>query len=347
MEKLVIRSPDDWHCHLRDGDFLQRTVVDQATQFSRSLIMPNLQPPVETLVEARAYRQFILEHLPDSLEFDPLMTLYLTPRSDPLQLMKAAQSASVKAVKLYPKGATTHSDFGVNNLEAMYPCLDVMQQHGLILCVHGEVTDRAVDIFDREKVFLEQSLEPIRRQFPALKIVLEHITTADSVEFVQCYRDNTAATITPHHLLINRNDLLVGGIKPHYYCLPVVKRRRHQEALIQAATSGESCFFLGTDSAPHVRSKKESSCGCAGIYSAHAAIELYAEAFEKAGKLPFLEDFASRFGAEFYGLPLNTNTITLRRQAWTVPEVLSFGDEVLVPFFAGKTLQWKLDHEAK
>tara|TARA_B100002051_G_C16675895_1_gene607096 strand:- start:228 stop:1265 length:1038 start_codon:yes stop_codon:yes gene_type:complete len=345
MDILELRAPDDWHCHLRDGFYLNRTVTDQARQFQRSIIMPNLQPPVTTVVEANAYRQFILEHVPEGRCFEPLMTLYLTPSMDPAQIIKAKQFANVHAVKLYPQGATTHSEHGVASLAEVYPLLSVMQDVDMVLAVHGEVTQPSVDIFDREARFLEQELAPIIERFPRLRIVLEHISSRQSVEFVQQAGPCVAATITPHHLLLNRNDLLVGGIKPHHYCLPIVKRQQDQSALIAAAVSGNAKFFLGTDSAPHSQQNKESACGCAGIYSAHAALELYAEVFEREQALHRLEDFASRFGAEFYRLPLNTSTVRLRREPWVVPDHVTFGDTQLVPFFAGQTLQWKYQYD--
>lgn len=342
MEKLIIRRPDDWHCHLRDGHYLARTAVDQAHQFRRSIVMPNLQPPVTTVEHAVSYRQNILSYLRDDTPFEPLMTLYLTPQCDHEQLVKAQQSPFIKAIKLYPKGATTNSESGVNCLKEIYPCLASMEQLGLVLAVHGEVTDPHVDIFDREAVFLERALSDIVETFPKLKVVLEHISTQEAVNFVRQAGDCVAATITPHHLLLNRNHLLSGGIKPHYYCLPIVKKRQDQQALLEAAVSGDGSFFLGTDSAPHAKHQKESACGCAGVYSAHAAIELYAQVFEEQGALDQLENFSSRFGAEFYGMPLNDDCVTLQRAPWQVPDFFEFGQDVVVPLFAGRTLQWKL-----
>ena len=342
MNQIELRAADDWHCHLRDGYFLNRTVSDQARQFQRAIVMPNLLPPVTTMVEVNAYRQFIIEHIPEGAVFEPLMTLYLTPACQPAELVKAKESGVVHAVKLYPQGATTHSDAGISKLSSVYPVLEVMEELDIVLAVHGEVTQPDVDIFDREAQFLEQELAPILSRFPQLRVVLEHVSTAQAVAFVQQSGSRVAATITPHHLLLNRNDLLAGGIKPHHYCLPIVKTRQDQQALVAAAVSGNPQFFLGTDSAPHVQSKKESACGCAGIYSAHAALELYAEVFEQQQALHRLEDFASRFGAEFYGLPLNTQTVKLAREPWVVPDTLVFGESQLVPFYAGKTLQWKL-----
>lgn len=339
---LTITRPDDWHLHLRDDAALNRTVIDSARQFSRAIVMPNLRPPVTTTQMAKAYRQRILSVLPDNAEFEPLMTLYLTDNTPASEIETAVDSGIVKAVKLYPAGATTNSDAGVTDLKHCSATLETMQKLGLPLLIHGEVTDHDIDIFDREKRFIDDKLIPLLHDFPDLKVVFEHITTADAAQFVEASGPNLAATITPHHLLFNRNDLLVGGIRPHYFCLPVLKRNTHQQALLQAATSGNSKFFLGTDSAPHPRQSKENSCGCAGIYSAHAAIELYAEAFEAMDALDKLEGFASFYGADFYGLPRNDSQITLHKQAWQVPEKLAFADTELVPLRAGETMQWQL-----
>ncbi len=339
---LTITRPDDWHLHLRDDAALNRTVIDSARQFSRAIVMPNLRPPVTTTQMAKAYRQRILSVLPDNAEFEPLMTLYLTDNTPASEIETAVDSGIVKAVKLYPAGATTNSDAGVTDLKHCSATLETMQKLGLPLLIHGEVTDHDIDIFDREKRFIDDKLIPLLHDFPDLKVVFEHITTADAAQFVEASGPNLAATITPHHLLFNRNDLLVGGIRPHYFCLPVLKRNTHQQALLQAATSGNSKFFLGTDSAPHPRHSKENSCGCAGIYSAHAAIELYAEAFEAMDAIDKLEGFASFYGADFYGLPRNDSQITLHKQAWQVPEKLAFADTELVPLRAGETMQWQL-----
>ncbi len=313
-----------------------------ARQFARAIIMPNLSPPVTTTALALAYRQRILDALPAGCDFQPLMTLYLTDDTSPDEISRAKSSGMVFAVKLYPAGATTNSDSGVTHLQKIYPALAAMEACGLPLLIHGEVTDPAVDVFDRERVFIEQKLIPLTQQFPGLKIVFEHITTKDAVDFVLGSGNHIAATITPQHLLLNRNAMLVGGIHPHNYCLPVLKRETHRKALIAAATSGREKFFLGTDSAPHAKGAKESACGCAGIYSAHAALELYATAFEHAHALDRLEGFASHFGADFYGLPRNTGSITLERREHTLATEMAFANDTLIPFFAGKTLAWKL-----
>lgn len=339
---LTITRPDDWHLHLRDDAALNRTVIDSARQFSRAIIMPNLRPPVTSTQMAKAYRQRILSVLPDNADFEPLMTLYLTDNTPPSEIEIAVNSGIVNAVKLYPAGVTTNSDAGVTNLKHCRATLAAMQKLGLPLLVHGEVTDHDIDIFDREKRFIDDKLIPLLHDFPDLKVVFEHITTSDAVQFVKSSGANLAATITPHHLLFNRNDLLVGGIRPHYFCLPVLKRNTHQQALLEAATSDNPKFFLGTDSAPHTRHSKENACGCAGIYSAHAAIELYAEAFEAMDALDKLEGFASFYGADFYGLPRNDSQITLHKQAWKVPETLAFADTELVPLRAGETMQWQI-----
>lgn len=339
---LTITRPDDWHLHLRDDAALTRTVIDTARQFARAIIMPNLRPPVTTTQMATDYRQRILAVLPDNTDFQPLMTLYLTDNTPADEIKTAVNSGIVKAVKLYPAGATTNSDAGVTDLKNCYSTLETMQKLGIPLLVHGEVTDHDIDIFDREKRFIDDKLIPLLNDFPELKVVFEHITTADAANFVSEAGANLAATITPHHLLYNRNDLLVGGIRPHYFCLPVLKRNTHQQALLTAATSGNPKFFLGTDSAPHARHTKENSCGCAGIYSAHAAIELYAEAFEAMDALDKLEGFASFYGADFYGLPRNQTQITLHKQSWQVPETLPFADSELVPLRAGEPVNWQI-----
>lgn len=342
MTQITFTRPDDWHLHLRDDSALKRTVPDTARVFARAIVMPNLRPPVTTVDLAQTYRHRILSALPAGQAFEPLMTLYLTDNTRADEIRRAKDSGFVHAVKLYPAGATTNSDAGVTDLKHCYSALEAMQELGMPLLVHGEVTSPDIDVFDREKVFIDRVLAPLLRDFPSLKVVFEHITTADAASFVASADERIAATITPHHLLLNRNDLLVGGIHPHHYCLPVLKRNTHQQALIKAATSGSAKFFLGTDSAPHPRSGKESSCGCAGIYSAHAAIELYAEAFDAAGALDKLEAFASFHGPDFYGLPRNTETITLNKQSWQVPETLEFADSQLVPMRAGAEIQWQL-----
>lgn len=344
MKTLTIRQPDDFHIHLRDGNKLNRTVTDAAKQFGRVLAMPNLLPPVTTPNIAREYRGQILKYKPACLDFTPYTTLYLTDNTTPEVIAEAAKDPFILACKLYPAGATTNSQNGVTDIKGLYPTLEAMEKHGLVLCVHGEVTDAHIDVFDREALFIEQILTPITKKFPQLKIALEHITTKQAVEFVMQSSKNIAATITAHHLLLNRNDLLVGGIKPHYYCLPILKRQKHQKILIEAATSGNPKFFLGTDSAPHSIANKQSACGCAGIYTAYAAIELYAQAFEAADALDKLENFASRFGAEFYSLPLNKKSITLIKKNWTVPNTLDFGDEQLQPLLAGEALHWQLEN---
>ncbi|MDO3388214.1 dihydroorotase [Gilvimarinus sp. SDUM040013] len=343
--EITLLRPDDWHIHLRDGDSLARTVPDAAAQFARSIVMPNLVPPVTNADQARAYRERIVTAVPANARFEPLMVLYLTDNTQPEDIA-AAKAAGVVACKLYPAGATTNSDSGVTDVKNIYPVLDAMQREGLLFLVHGEVTDSAIDIFDREKIFLETILSGVVKDFPELKIVLEHITTQDAAEFVKAAGPKVAATITAHHLLYNRNHMLVGGIKPHYYCLPILKRMTHQDALIAAATSGNPKFFLGTDSAPHAKSKKEAACGCAGSYTAYSAIELYAEAFERAGALDKLEGFASHFGPDFYGLTRNTDTVTLKREPWQLPQTLPYLDETIVPLCAGETLNWKLARNA-
>ena len=341
-DSLTIARPDDWHLHLRDGAALGDTVAATARCFARAIVMPNLVPPVTTTAQALAYRERILAAQPDhGPQLQPLMVLYLTDNTPPSAIAQAV-SAGIVAAKLYPAGATTNSDAGVTDIRHIYPVLEAMQRAGMLLLVHGEVTHAGIDIFDREKVFIEQTLARVVTDFPSLKIVFEHITTADAAAFVAGGPDTLAATITAHHLLYNRNHMLAGGIRPHYYCLPILKRQDHQQALIEAAISGNPRFFLGTDSAPHAVGSKESSCGCAGCYSAPVAIELYAEAFERAGALDRLEAFASHFGADFYGLPRNSDSITLQRQPWTVPEQLALGEQVIKPLCAGETLNWQL-----
>jgi dihydroorotase len=339
MEKITLIRPDDWHLHLRDGDMLAAVLPDTARQFARAIVMPNLKPPVRTLADAKAYRERILAALPAGLRFDPLMTLYLTDNTDPEDVAHAHASGIVQAVKYYPAGATTNSDSGVSDIRKVDGVLQVMQEIGMPLLLHGEVTDPEIDIFDREAVFIDRVLTPLLRRMPRLKVVLEHITTRQAAEFVSSAPDNIAATITAHHLLYNRNAMFQGGMRPHYYCLPVLKRETHRHALIEAAVSGSPKFFLGTDSAPHARHAKEASCGCAGIYSAHAALELYAEAFDQAGALDRLEAFASFHGPDFYGLPRNTETITLIRETTTVSAEHAAG---IVPLRAGETLAWRL-----
>ena len=342
MDRITLARPDDWHLHLRDGPALGSVVGDSARRFARAIVMPNLKPAVRTTQQALHYRERILAALPDEARFEPLMTLYLTDDTPPEEIARARLSGRVFGVKLYPAGATTHSDEGVTRLSRCFHTLEKMQEVGLPLLVHGESTDPAIDVFDREKAFLEEVLSPAIERFPRLKVVLEHITTRDAAQFVEVTGENVAATITAHHLLMNRNALFMGGIRPHHYCLPVLKREEHREALVEAATSGNPKFFLGTDSAPHSRSAKESACGCAGIYTAHAAIELYATAFDEAGALDKLEAFASLNGPGFYGVPVNEEKITLVREEWKVPERLTFGAEELVPLRAGETIAWKL-----
>jgi dihydroorotase len=339
---LTITRPDDWHLHLRDGDSLRAVLPDTARRFGRAIVMPNLLPPVRGLDDARAYRERILAALPGGMSFDPLMTLYLTESTDPSEIGRAKASGLVHAVKYYPAGATTNSQSGVTDLARCDAVFAAMQEAGLPLLVHGEVTDPQVDIFDREAVFIERHLQRIVDAFPRLKLVLEHVTTREGVDFVRQARDGVAATLTAHHLLLNRNEIFRGGIRPHAYCLPVLKRESHRQALLAAATSGSPRFFLGTDSAPHPRHAKEASCGCAGVYTSHAAIELYAEAFDSVGALDKLEGFASFHGAEFYGLPRNTDTITLVRRDWNVPAELAMGEHRLVPMRAGESVAWQL-----
>ncbi|MDP1525927.1 MAG: dihydroorotase [Rhodocyclaceae bacterium] len=343
MQTITITRPDDWHLHLRDGDAMKAVLPDTARRFARAIVMPNLKPPVTTVAQAAAYRERILAALPAGSTFDPLMTLYLTDRLPADEIDKAKASGFVHAVKLYPAGATTNSDAGVTDLKHCHATLARMEALGLPLLVHGEVTDPAVDIFDREAIFIEQVLQPLFKDFPALKVVLEHITTQDGAQFVASTGANVAATITAHHLLLNRNAIFSGGIRPHHYCLPVLKREKHRQALVTAATSGNPKFFLGTDSAPHAKTAKEAACGCAGCYTAHAGIELYAEAFEAAGALDKLEGFASFHGADFYGLPRNTEKITLVREPWAVPATQSYlPNDPIVPLRAGETIAWRI-----
>ena len=340
--ELTLTRPDDWHLHVRDADVLSSVVPHTARQFARAIIMPNLQPPVTTTEQALAYRERILAAVPAGTDFNPLMTLYLTDNTAPEEIARARASGLVQAVKLYPAGATTHSDAGVTDIANTHAALEAMQEHGLPLLVHAEVTDPAIDVFDREAVFIERHLAPLTERFPALRVVLEHVTTRDGIQFVTAASDNVAATITAHHLLLNRNAMFRGGMQPHAYCLPVLKRELHREALLEAATSGSPKFFLGTDSAPHARERKETSCGCAGIYTAHAALELYAEAFEQAGALDRLEDFASHFGPDFYGLPRNADSVTLEQTDWQVPDSYPLGASNVIPMYAGETLHWRL-----
>ena len=341
LNTLTITRPDDWHLHVRDGEPLHTVVPHTAAQFGRAIIMPNLRPPVTTAQQALEYKQRILAAVPAGVQFEPLMTLYLTDRLPPEEIARAKE-AGVVAAKLYPAGATTNSDAGVTDLRNIYPTLEAMQKAGMPLLVHGEVTSADIDLFDREAVFIDQQLIPLRRDFPELKIVFEHITTKEAAEYVASSDAYTAATITAHHLLYNRNAIFTGGIRPHYYCLPVLKRETHRLALVQAATSGSSKFFLGTDSAPHPAHLKEHASGCAGCYTAHAAMELYAEAFDNAGALDQLEAFASFNGPAFYNLPRNQGTLTLRRESWTTPESFAFGEAELKPLRAGEALAWRV-----
>lgn len=340
--RITLTRPDDWHLHLRDGEAMQAVLPHSARQFARAIVMPNLRPPVTTVAAAADYRRRILAALPAGMAFEPLMTLYLTDNTPVDEIRRAVESGFVKAVKLYPAGATTNSDAGVTDLARCDAALTEMERVGLPLLVHGEVTDPAIDIFDREKVFLDTVLQPLLARHPALRVVCEHITTRDAAQFVASAGANVAATITAHHLLYNRNAIFAGGVRPHYYCLPVLKRETHREALVAAATSGSPKFFLGTDSAPHARHTKEAACGCAGCYTALAALELYAEAFDRAGALDRLEAFASFHGADFYRLPRNAATVTLEREAWTLPESLPYGGDRLVPLRAGEPVSWRL-----
>ncbi|EEB77856.1 dihydroorotase, homodimeric type [marine gamma proteobacterium HTCC2148] len=343
MNELTITRPDDWHVHLRDGAALEQTCADMARYFGRVIVMPNLTPPATSVAQALTYRDRITAAMSNApRQFEPLMVLYLTDQTDAAEINLAAASDFVHGVKLYPAGATTNSDAGVAELDGLFPVLAAMEEADLPLLVHGEVTDHHIDIFDREKVFIDRHLEPIAKRFPGLRIVFEHITTRDAVQFVREAGNNVAATITAHHLMFNRNDMLVGGIRPHYYCLPILKRNVHQNELMEAASSGNPKFFLGTDSAPHTRQSKESDCGCAGVYTAHAAIEFYAEVFDQLGALDKLEGFASHFGADFYRLPRNSDTVTLRKEEWQVPAQLPLGEDTLTPLAAGETIAWKV-----
>jgi dihydroorotase len=345
---LTLARPDDWHLHLRDGAAMQAVLPDTARRFGRAIVMPNLKPPVTTVAQAAAYRARILAALQgvenEGMKFEPLMTLYLTDNTPADEIYRAQDSGFIHAVKYYPAGATTNSDSGVTDLARAYPAIAALEAVGMPLLLHGEVVDTAIDIFDREAVFIERQLRRLLETFPALKVVLEHVTTKDGVDFVAAAGPHVAGTLTAHHLLYNRNALFVGGIRPHYYCLPVLKRELHRQALVTAATSGNPKFFLGTDSAPHAKGAKEAACGCAGCYTAHAAIELYAEVFDAAGALDKLEAFASFHGADFYGLPRNRDTISLRRAAWTVPAALPYSDgESLIPLRAGESIAWQLE----
>ncbi|UAW99558.1 dihydroorotase [Halopseudomonas nanhaiensis] len=341
-DRLTLIRPDDWHIHLRDGDVLRHTVNDAARVFSRAIIMPNLVPPVRDGDQAQGYRERIEAARPAGSTFQPLMVLYLTNQTSPEIIRSAYRNGQAIAAKLYPAGATTNSDSGVTALEHIYPALEAMAEVGMPLLVHGEVTHAEVDIFDREKAFIDQQLIKLVERFPTLRVVFEHITTADAAEFVMGASDRIGATITAHHLLYNRNHLLAGGVRPHFYCLPILKRQRHQQALCDAVISGSNKFFLGTDSAPHARHAKEAACGCAGCYTAYAAIELYAEAFDSLGVLEKLEAFASFNGPDYYGLPRNTDTITLVRESWTAPDQLPFGDHMVIPLRAGETINWRV-----
>jgi len=341
-KQLTITRPDDWHLHLRDGEALRAVVADTAKQFGRAIVMPNLRPPVTTTELAIAYRERIMQALPANTGFEPLMTLYLTDNTRAEEIEKAKASNIVHGVKLYPAGATTNSDSGVTSIDKCTEAFAAMQAVGLPLLVHAEVTDADIDVFDRERVFIDRHMKPLIENYPNLRVVFEHITTKDAADFVSTAGKNVAATITVHHLLLNRNDMFRGGIRPHHYCLPILKREEHRLALVKAATSGNPKFFLGTDSAPHAKNAKESACGCAGMYTAHAAIELYAEVFEAANTLDKLEAFASFYGADFYGLPRNTDTITLVKQSWQVPESYPYEEDVLVPLRAGQAINWKI-----
>ncbi|MFZ8928197.1 MAG: dihydroorotase [Gammaproteobacteria bacterium] len=342
MQEITLVRPDDWHLHLRDGAALTDTVAHTARYMGRAIVMPNLVPAVTTTELALGYRERILKQVPEGVSFDPLMTLYLTDNTSADEIRAAKESGIVYGIKLYPAGATTNSDQGVTDITRTYAALEKMNALGLPLLIHGEVTRSEIDIFDREKVFIDETLAPLHRKFPTLKIVLEHITTRDAAEFVAAAGDNIGATITPQHLMYNRNQMLVGGIRPHYYCLPILKRNAHQQALQDAVVSGSSKFFLGTDSAPHTKHSKENDCGCAGCFTAHAAIELYAEIFEELGILDKLEAFSSFNGPDFYGLPRNMDTITLRKENWTVPIEYPLGHESIVPLNSGATMRWQV-----
>ena len=339
---ITITRPDDWHLHLRDGAAMASVLPHTARQFARAIVMPNLKPPVTTTAMAAAYRERILAALPDGMRFEPLMTLYLTNNTEPDEIRRAVDSGFVHAVKLYPAGATTNSDAGVTDLARCYKTLEVMQELGMPFLVHGEVTDQDIDLFDREAVFIERVMRPLRRDMPELKIVFEHITTAEAAQFVRAAGSHVAATVTAHHLLLNRNAIFQGGVRPHHFCLPVLKREEHRLALMTAAISGDERFFLGTDSAPHAIGAKEAACGCAGCYTALHAMELYTEAFERAGALDKLEAFSSFYGPDFYDLPRNTETVTLKREAWNLPETVPMADAALVPLNAGEQINWKM-----
>lgn len=345
MTQLTLLRPDDWHLHVRDGAHLASVVPFTARQFARAVIMPNLKPPVTTVAAATAYRERVLQAVPAGLRFEPLMTLYLTDTTAPKEIHAAKASGFIVGAKLYPSGATTNSDAGVTAIEKIFPVLEAMQEADLVLQVHGEVTEQSVDVFDREKVFIDRVMTSIVEKFPKLRVVFEHVTTREGVQFVKHARSGVGATMTPQHLLLNRNAIFQGGIRPHHYCLPVLKREHDRQALVEAATGDDARFFLGTDSAPHARHTKENACGCAGVFSAHAAIELYAEAFEAAGRLDRLQAFASERGADFYGLPRNTAQIVLKRAAWTPPAVYRFGNDELTPFRAGESIAWQLAEE--
>jgi dihydroorotase len=345
MTQLTLLRPDDWHLHVRDGAHLASVVPFTARQFARAVIMPNLKPPVTTVAAAAVYRERILQAVPAGLHFEPLMTLYLTDSTSPKEIQAAKASGFIVGAKLYPSGATTNSDAGVTAIEKIFPVLEAMQDVDLVFQVHGEVTDHSVDVFDREKIFIDRVMSRVVEKFPKLRVVFEHVTTREGVQFVQAARAGVGATITPQHLLLNRNAIFQGGIRPHLYCLPVLKREHDRQALVDAATSDDARFFLGTDSAPHARHTKENACGCAGVFSAHAAIELYAEAFEAAGHLDRLQAFASERGPDFYGLPRNTAKIALKRTAWTPPAVYRFGNDELTPFRGGESVAWQLAEE--
>lgn len=342
MKQITLLQPDDWHVHLRDGDALIHTVAATARYFARAIVMPNLKPPVIDTASARAYRDRIIANIPTGLSFEPLMTLYLTDATRADEIVLAKASGFVKALKYYPAGATTNSENGVTHIDKVSTALATMAQLGVPLLIHGEVTDSDIDIFDREKIFIDTILAPLVQRFPTLKVVLEHITTAHAVDFVNAAGPTVSATVTAHHLLYNRSDMLAGGVRPHLYCLPILKRNTHQQALIDAVTSGSPKFFLGTDSAPHLRGLKETACGCAGCYTAFAALELYADVFEQAGALDKLEGFASHYGPDFYGLSRNTRQIRLEKSPWTVPADYAFGSERVVPLRAGEQLQWRV-----
>jgi dihydroorotase len=347
MTQIRLTQPDDWHCHVRDGDFLRTVVPYTARQMARAIIMPNLSPPVTTVTMAESYRRQILASLPKNSGFDPLMTLYLTDNTQPQDIIDAKQHPNVHAIKYYPAGATTNSENGVTDIEKIYTTLETLEEQQMPLLMHGEVvqsgtTNQEIDIFDREFVFIEQILEPLQTRFPKLRIVFEHITTSQAVDYVTNGADALAATITPQHLLLNRNAMLAGGIRPHHYCLPVLKREPHRQSLVKAATSGNPKFFLGTDSAPHSQRAKQSDCGCAGIFTAHAAIELYAQAFDQVDAIDKLENFASHFGPDFYRLPRNSKQISLIKQEWQIPDSIDMANESLIPFYSGQQLSWKL-----